>query len=100
MGFLAAGVLLRLLQPGRDRVWASFLIAGLALFVLYLVNHWQEVLRLIGRRSAREGANSLALALAGAGLVVAINFIANRHQKRWDFTAARPYTLSEQTSKI
>jgi len=100
MGFLAAGVLLRLLQPGRDRVWASFLIAGLALFVLYLVNHWQEVLRLIGRRSAREGANSLALALAVAGIVVAINFIANRHQKRWDFTAARQYTLSEQTSKI
>jgi len=62
MGFLAAGVLLRLLQPGRDRVWASFLIAGLALFVLYLVNHWQEVLRLMGRRSSREGANALALA--------------------------------------
>ena len=60
MGFLAAGVLLRLLQPGRDRVWASFLIAGLALFVLYLVNHWQEVLRLMGRRSAREGANAFA----------------------------------------
>ena len=72
----------------------------LALFVLYLVNHWQEVLRLIGRRSAREGANSLALALAVAGIVVAINFIANRHQKRWDFTAARQYTLSEQTSKV
>ncbi|MGH9388471.1 MAG: Gldg family protein, partial [Vicinamibacteria bacterium] len=100
IGFLAAGVLLRLLQPGRDRVWASFLIAGLALFLLYLVNHWQEVLRLTGRRSARQGANSLALALAVAGIAVAINFIANRHQKRWDFTAARQYTLSEQTSKI
>jgi len=100
MGFLAAGVLLRLLSPGRDRVWASFLIAGLALFVLYLVNHWQEVLRLAGRRSTREGANALALILAVTGIVVAINFIANRHQKRWDFTAARQYTLSEQTSKI
>jgi ABC-type uncharacterized transport system involved in gliding motility auxiliary subunit len=99
LGFLAAGVLLRLLQPGRDRVWASFLIAGLALFVLYLVNRWQEVLRLLGRRSAREGANSLALSLAVAGILVAINYIANRHQKRWDFTAARQYTLSEQTSK-
>jgi ABC-type uncharacterized transport system involved in gliding motility auxiliary subunit len=100
MGFLAAGVLLRLLQPGRDRVWASFLIAGLALFVLYLVNHWPEVLRLTGRRSAREGANSFALALAVTGIVVAINFIANRHQKRWDFTAARQYTLSDQTAKL
>jgi len=100
MGFLAAGVLLRLLQPGRGRVWASFLIAGLALLVLYLVNHWQEVLRLTGRRSAREGANALGLTLAVAGIVVAINFIANRHQKRWDLTAARQYTLSEQTSKV
>jgi len=99
MGFLAAGVILRLLQPGRGRVWASFLVAGLALTVLYLVDHRQEVLRLMGRRSAREGANSLALVLAVAGIAVAINWIANRHQKRWDFTAARQYTLSEQTSK-
>jgi ABC-type uncharacterized transport system involved in gliding motility auxiliary subunit len=100
MGFLAAGVLLRLLSPGRDRVWASFLIAGLALFIVYLVNHWPEVLRLAGRRSTREGANALGLILAVTGIVVAINFIANRHQKRWDFTAARQFTLSEQTSKV
>ncbi len=100
MGFLAAGVLLRLLQPGRDRVWASFLIAGLALSVVYLVNRWQEVVRLAGRRSSREGANALALTLAVSGIVVAINWIGSRHQKRWDFTAARQYTLSEQTSKV
>jgi ABC-type uncharacterized transport system involved in gliding motility auxiliary subunit len=100
LGFLAAGVLLRLLQPERDRVWASFLIAGLVLSVIYLVNHWQEVLRLAGRRSAREGANSVALAVVVVGIAVAINYIANRHQKRWDFTAARQYTLSEQTSKV
>ncbi len=100
LGFLGAGVLLRLLQPDRGRVFSSFLIAGLALSVLYLVNHWQEVLRLAGRRSAREGANSLAVALAVAGIAVAVNYIADRHQKRWDFTAARQYTLSEQTVKI
>jgi ABC-type uncharacterized transport system involved in gliding motility auxiliary subunit len=100
LGFLAAGVLLRLLQPDRDRVWASFLIAGLALSVIYLVSRWQEVLRLAGRRSAREGANSLALVLVVVGIGVAINYIASRHQKRWDFTAARQYTLSEQTSKV
>jgi len=100
LGFLAAGVLLRLLQPGRDRVWTSFLVAGLALTVLYLANGWRDILRLAGRRSSREGANSLALTLAVAGIVVAINWIASRHQKRWDFTAARQYTLSEQTSKV
>jgi ABC-type uncharacterized transport system involved in gliding motility auxiliary subunit len=100
LGFLAAGIVLRLLQPGRDRVWASFLIAGLVLLVLYLVNHWDRVLRLAGRRSAREGANALALSLAVVGIVAAINYLASRHQKRWDFTAARQYTLSEQTEKV
>jgi ABC-type uncharacterized transport system involved in gliding motility auxiliary subunit len=89
-----------MLQPGRDRVWASFLVAGVALSLLYLASHWQEVLHLLGRRSAREGANSLALALAVVGIAVAVNWIANRHQKRWDFTAARQYTLSDQTSKV
>ncbi|MGH9337784.1 MAG: DUF7088 domain-containing protein, partial [Vicinamibacteria bacterium] len=100
VGFLAAGAFLWILQPTRDRIWASFLIAGLALLVLYVATHGEQLLRFAGRRSAREGANALVLVLVVTGIVVAINYIANRHAKRWDFTAARQFTLSEQTAKV
>ena len=30
----------------------------------------------------------------------AINYLAERHNKRWDLTAASQYTLSDQTKKV
>ncbi len=99
LGFLVAGALLSVMQPARDRVWASFLIIGLVLLLVYLVSHWEEASRFAGRRSAKEGANAAILVLAVIGILVGINYIASRHAKRWDFTAARQYTLSDQTTK-
>jgi ABC-type uncharacterized transport system involved in gliding motility auxiliary subunit len=100
LGFLLAGALLRFMEPGRERVAAGFVVAGLVLFAIYLVNHWSEVSAFAGRRSAREGANSLVLMLIVLGIVATVNYIANRHAKRWDLTAARQYTLSDQTTKV
>jgi ABC-type uncharacterized transport system involved in gliding motility auxiliary subunit len=100
LGFLLAGALLRFMQPGRERVAAGFVVAGLVLFVIYLVNHWSEVSAFAVRRSAREGANAITLALLVLAIVATINYIASQHAKRWDFTAARQYTLSDQTTKV
>lgn len=99
LGFLAAGALLSVMQPARDRVWVSFLVIGLLLLLVYLAHHWEEASRFAGRRSAKEGANAAILVLAVIGILVALNYIADRHAKRWDFTAARQYTLSDQTLK-
>jgi ABC-type uncharacterized transport system involved in gliding motility auxiliary subunit len=100
LGALAAGALLRLFQPDQDQVWASFLIAGLILSVFYLGSRWREVMTLLGRRGTRYGANLTVLIVLVAGIVVAINYLANRHNKRWDLTAAKQFTLSDQTVKI
>jgi gliding motility-associatede transport system auxiliary component len=99
LGFLAAGALLSVMQPARERVWVSFLAIGLVLLLFYLAHHWEEASRFAGQRSAREGANAVVLVAAVLGILVAINYLANRHAKRWDFTAARQYTLSDQTLK-
>jgi ABC-type uncharacterized transport system involved in gliding motility auxiliary subunit len=99
-GALVAGVLLRLFQPEREAIWASFLIAGLALLVFYLGARWREAMALLGRRGTRYGANFALLLALVAGIVGAINWIANRHNKRWDLTAAKQFTLSDQTVKI
>jgi ABC-type uncharacterized transport system involved in gliding motility auxiliary subunit len=100
LGALVAGVLLRLFSPQRDQVWASFLIAGLLLTIFYVGTRWRELMDLAGRRGARYGANLAILVALVAGIVVAVNYLANRHNKRWDLTAAKQYTLSDQTTKI
>ena len=33
-------------------------------------------------------------------ILVAINYLSSRHNKRWDLTAAKQFTLSEQTRKV
>jgi ABC-type uncharacterized transport system involved in gliding motility auxiliary subunit len=100
LGFLAAGTLLRVAQPARERYWASFLIVGLVLVLVYLVQRWSSLSSFFSRRSTREGANAALLVLMVVLILVAINYIANRHSRQWDFTAARQYTLSDQTMKI
>jgi ABC-type uncharacterized transport system involved in gliding motility auxiliary subunit len=92
--------LLRLFQPDRDELWASFLIFGLLLTIIYLATRWREVMSVVGRRQARYGANLALLIALVFGILVAINYLANRHNKRWDLTAAQQFTLSDQTVKI
>ncbi|MFQ5789565.1 MAG: GldG family protein [Acidobacteriota bacterium] len=100
LGALVAGLLLRLFEPDRDRIWASLLIAGLVLTVSYLGSHWRQVMSMLGRRGARYGANLALLTVLVAGILAAINYLANRHNKRWDLTAAKQYSLSDQTVKV
>ena len=99
-GALVAGVLLWLFQPEREAIWASFLIAGLVLLVFYLGARWREVMVLFGRRATLYGLNLVLLILLVAGIIGGINWIASRHNKRWDLTAAKQFTLSDQTVKI
>jgi ABC-type uncharacterized transport system involved in gliding motility auxiliary subunit len=100
LGALLAGVMLFLFQPDRKVFWASFLIAGLAFSIFYLGTEWRQVAAFLKRRSARYGANVTAMAAAVAGILVALNYLANRHNKRWDLTANKQFTLADQSVKI
>lgn len=100
LGALVAGTLLRLFQPDRDQLWASFLLFGLLLTISFLAIRRREVMSVLSRRQARFGANLALLITLVFGIVVAINYLANRHNKRWDLTEAKQFTLSDQTVKI
>ena len=100
LGFLIAGVLLLALQRQNETYWASFLIAGLVCSAFYTASRFSELASLFGRRSAKRGANAVLLIVIVAGIVVLANIIANQQATQWDFTAARQYSLSEQTVKI
>ena len=87
-------------RPDLDTLRRVLAFAGLASLVLYGAGQWRQVARSFGRRQTRYGT------LAGTGIVlvlaiiVALNYVLARQNTRWDLTAARQYSLSDQTRRV
>ena len=82
----------------QHRFW--FAIAGLVCTLLYVLSQWREIARAFGGREARFGTLAVASAVVVLAILSALNYLAARHNKRWDLTAAKQFTLSDQTRKI
>jgi ABC-type uncharacterized transport system involved in gliding motility auxiliary subunit len=106
----ALGVLALVLLAGAA-VWYSVvsrvdrnvgvLVAIAALLgVLYVIPRAGELSSALRSRTARQGGSATLLSVAFIGLLVVGNWFANRHSPQWDLTAAKRYTLSDQTLKI
>ena len=80
--------------------WRGLSIAGLVCVLLYVLSQWREIARDFSGRQARYGTLAGASVLIVLAILAAINYLAERHNKRWDLTAASQYTLSDQTKKV
>lgn len=80
--------------------YRTLAIGGLVCTLLYVLSQWREIAREFSGRQARYGTLAVASILVVLGILAAINYLAARHNKRWDLTAARQYTLSDQTRQI
>ena len=94
-----ASVAIRNLRPEWGW-WYGLAIAGLVCVLLYVLSQWREIARDFSGRQARYGTLAGASVLIVLGILAAINYLAERHNKRWDLTAASQYTLSDQTKKV
>jgi ABC-type uncharacterized transport system involved in gliding motility auxiliary subunit len=94
-----AAIAIRNLRP-EWTWWYGLAIAGLVCVLLYVLSQWREIARDFSGREARFGSLAIASIVIVLTILTAINFLANRHNKRWDLTAAQQYTLSEQTKKV
>jgi gliding motility-associatede transport system auxiliary component len=82
--------------PGKVEYW---LAGGAVLVAIHLALRWEDIAR--GRaRQLRYGSNTAVLVLAVLGILGAVNYVANRRDKRWDLTKGQRYSLSDQTKKI
>lgn len=100
MALVFAALAVRVFKPEWNQyaVYASW--TGLALVLLYTIGQWREIAAFFRRRNARYGAIASVSVLAVLGILVAVNYVSAKQNKRWDLTSNRQYTLSEQTVKL
>lgn len=77
------------------------LAAGVFALVLWATTSSRESLGItLGSRTTRYGANAVVYSLAFIALLVAINYIANQHDHRFDTTQEKVFSLSSQSINV
>ncbi len=100
MALVFAAVAIRFTRPEWQQWYNGLALAGLACTLLYILSQWREVARSFSGRQARLGSLAVASVAVVLAILVAINYLASRHNKRWDLTAAKQFSLSDQTKKV
>lgn len=76
------------------------LAVAILLFGTYIAIDPAKALQSVTGRSWVYGSNALVLSLAFIGIMVVLNVLGSRYHQRWDLTAQRDFSLSEQTLKV
>ncbi len=95
-----AAVAIRFTKPEWQQWYNGLALAGLACTLLYILSQWREVARSFSGRQARLGSLAAASIVVVLAILFAINYLSSRHNKRWDLTAAKQFSLSDQTKKV
>jgi len=96
VGLLPDGII----TPERDRYLVYAAWAGLVLVVLYTLGQWRDIVTYFERRNARYAAIASVSVLVVLGLLIAVNYLSARRNKRWDLTSNKQYSLSAQSIKL
>jgi ABC-type uncharacterized transport system involved in gliding motility auxiliary subunit len=75
-------------------------LAGLVCVLIYVAGFWQDFAKLFSRRQARYGALMVVNVLVVLGILILINVIGKSQNKRWDLTANKQFSLSDQSRNV
>jgi len=85
-------------------VWDKWIIgvaaAGGVFIVIGIAANYRQIVATLGKRSAKYGTNYVVSVILVIALVSVLNYIGQRHIKRFDLTAIGQYTLAPQTEQI
>src|ERR1700693_634841 len=97
---LLAGLVRYSVQEVMTTPTKWIMVAGGVLLAARTAGNYRQIASYFGSRSGRLGTNTAVLSLAVIGILAVVNFLGFRHPKRFDWTAEKLYTLSDQTQKV
>src|SRR5687768_11166264 len=100
MALVFGALAVRFLRPEWDQYAVYAAWTGLALVVLYTLGQWREIVGYFRSRNARYGAIASVSVLVVLGILIAVNYVSARQNKRWDLTENRQYSLSDQSVQL
>src|SRR5881409_3328597 len=93
-------VALRFGLPAKDQYAYYLAWGGLVCVLAYTLGQWREIAGMFSGRHARYGTLAGVSVLVVLGILVAINYIGSKQNKRWDLTANKQFSLSDQSRNI
>jgi ABC-type uncharacterized transport system involved in gliding motility auxiliary subunit len=95
-----AAVAIRFIRP-EWMEWSRWLaVAAVVVTGIYALSQWREIVRSFQGRNVRYGTIAAGSIVIFLGILVGINWLANRQNKRWDLTETQQFTLAEQTQQV
>jgi ABC-type uncharacterized transport system involved in gliding motility auxiliary subunit len=86
--------------PAKEQYAYYLAWAGLVCVLAYTLGQWREIAKVFTRRQARYGTLAGVSVLVVLGILIAINYIGAKQNKRWDLTVSKQFTLSDQTRNV
>src|ERR1700730_15484822 len=86
--------------PAKEQYAYYLAWAGLVAVLVYTLGQWREIAKVFSRRQARYGTLAATSGLIVLGILVAINYIGARQNKRWDLTANKQSSLADQSRNV
>src|ERR1700674_3191891 len=84
-------------MPAKEQYAYYLSWAGLVCVLAYVLGQWRDIAAVFTRRQARYGTLAGVSILVVLGILVAINYIGSKQNKRWDLTVNKQFTLSAQS---
>jgi len=100
VALVAGAVIIRFTQPALMEWSQRLAIAGLVVTLLYTLGQWRDIARSFQARNVKYGTIAAGSIVVFLGILIAVNWIANRQNKRWDVTSTKQFELSDQTKKV
>jgi ABC-type uncharacterized transport system involved in gliding motility auxiliary subunit len=98
MVFVAVAI--RFGMPAKDQYAYYLAWAGLVCVLAYTLGQWREIAKVFSRRQARYGTLAGVSIVVVLGILFAINYIGAKQKKRWDLTANKQFSLSDQSRNV
>jgi len=93
-------VAIRFGWPAKDQYAYYLAWTGLVCVLAYTLGQWREIAKVFGRRQTRYGTLAATSVLVVLGILIAINYIGAKQNKRWDLTVNQQFSLSDQTRNV